>query len=186
MLSRLTVKRMLFLKANGSFGGGGAGGKKTTGAGLPAQITGTREEQAATFERIDKTYERPGYIKNVNITINGSSASIDYRDNEFSGIASYVNFPSGRRATPSEIEGAIKWRMYRDRPQMEQRIHNLYSEFPTVEMAERYRGRALTASQRKEVFNEANRLVKARMGSGISKEGRDLINSEWTADNRRG
>lgn len=183
MLSQKSIKQILFMKGDGGVSGSS---RQKGGSGIPVKITGTREEQAAKFERIDKRYDRPSYIKNVNITIYGSTANIEYLDNEFAGMATSVSFPSGRKASQSEIEGAIKWRMYRDRPAMEQRIHNLYSEFPTVEMAEKYRGRSLTATQRKEVYAEANRLVKARMGSGISKEGRELINAEWTADNRRG
>ena len=90
---------------------------------IPAQILGTREEQAQIYSEINRLYERPAYLNKgyiqAEIEKADNGVSIDFHGRDIEEVFRQGMFPSGSKADKNEREGVIKYLLHEVLPELE-------------------------------------------------------------------
>ncbi len=152
------------------------------------QPKGTREERIKFYEEFDKTHERPAYLDTgyveAKITDHGSMIEIEFLGERANGISRRENLPSGRRADETERQRVIKYMLHDAIPELEMRVHDYFSGFPTIELSNKYNEYRngplfeLSDEQKKEILDAAEKEIQRIMGAPLSQEGRELLEAQ--------
>ena len=142
---------------------------------IPSKVTDSH-----SFEEIDRLYPAPsGIMSEYHINEMGGTASIHFDNNAVRGEDTFIRYPNGRKASPSEKAGAIKYAIYKHRGALELAALCRRGGFATFDMAEKYGGRLLSNLEKAAVNREMNAHIKKLFGSPISREGQKLNEGHW-------
>lgn len=165
--------------------------REMSGIGMvPAKVEGTREDRRKIYEAIDEMYDRPEYVTHgkikVSITDYGNMINIDLHNRQAEGIGRNVSLPSGSRASAKEREGVIKYMLYDMIGEIGLRVHDMYREFPTPELADKYAGVSVKDKETRDaIMKVADDIMLDLTGMHLSYDARKMIEQEWGADGRR-
>lgn len=147
---------------------------------VPERLTGTKEEQARTLEEINRLYDNPpGIMSEYSVNDFGSTLEINFDNNAVRGESVLMRLPSGRHASEAEKAGAVKYAVYSHRPALELAASSRRQGFATLEMSQKWGGRLLTNTEKKQANREIEQNIQKLFKSPMSKKGKDLNESMW-------
>jgi len=88
-----------------------------------------------------------------------------------------------KEASPAERQRAIINAIIQHRPQLELAAVSRRDGFATFEMAQKWGGRLLSDTEKKQVDKEIQDYVKELFKSPLSKKGQELNNTYWKYEN---
>ena len=147
---------------------------------VPERLMGTKEEKIKTLEEINRLYpDPPGIMGEYHVTESGSTLAIDFDNNAVMGEGTHINLPSGRHASEAEKAGAIKYAVYSHRAALELAASSRRQGFATLEMSQKWGGRLLTNTEKKQVNREIEQNIQKLFNTPMSKKGKELNESMW-------
>lgn len=118
-------------------------------------------------------------MSEYHVEISGGRIDIYFDNNFLRGEDTYINLPNGKKASEAERNGAIKYAIYKHRPQLELSASSRRDGFATIEMARKWSGRLLSDSEKNQVNADIEQHIKTLFKSPISQKGKELNESYW-------